>query len=33
MSEWFKVMVLKTIVPIKHRGFESPSLRTFFVEN
>ena len=27
MTEWLKVTVLKTVVPLWYRGFESPSLR------
>ena len=27
MTEWLKVTVLKTVVPLWHRGFESLSLR------
>ena len=31
MSEWFKELVLKTSDPARGRGFESHSLRHFFV--
>ena len=29
MAEWFKATVLKTVVPLWYRGFESLSLRHF----
>ena len=33
MAEWFMALVLKTSDTVRYRGFESLSLRHFFVAN